>query len=67
MSKTLQSLLAARPWIAHIDDERGDGNSIIVTLSSDYYFVCEPNSGVRGFDTVAEVRAGTNKKQVFSR
>ena len=38
MSKTLQSLLAARPWIGHIDDERGDDGSIIVTLAAGWYF-----------------------------
>ena len=31
MSKTL-SKIASRPWVAHIDDERAEGNSIIVTV-----------------------------------
>jgi len=64
MSKTFQNLLATRSWVAYIDDERGDGNSIIVTLAKGWDFSDEPGCGVRGFDTVAEVRAGTNKASV---
>jgi hypothetical protein len=67
MSKTLNTLLATRHWIAHIDDERGDGNSIIVTLEKGWDFEDEKGCGVRGFDTVAEVKAGTARHQVVQR
>ena len=67
MSKTLQALLDTRPWIAYIDDERNEGHSIIVTLSDGWFFTDEPNCGVRGFDAVAEVRAGTQKNCVVQR
>ena len=67
MSKTLQTLLNSRPWIAYIDDERSEGNSIIVTLSDGWFFVDEPNCGVRGFDGVAETTAGTKKNCVVQR
>ena len=65
MSKTLNKLLAKRPWIAHIDDERKLGNSIVVTLNKDWYFVLEFRGGVRGFDTVQEVEEGTRKSAVY--
>lgn len=64
MSKTLNTLLEQRRWIAHIDDERGDGNSIIVTLAKGWDFEDERGCGVRGFDTVTEVKAGTTKASV---
>ena len=67
MSKTLQALLDTRPWIAYIDDERNEGHSIIVTLSDGWFFTDEPNCGVRGFDGVAETRAGTQKNCVVQR
>ena len=63
MTKTLQVLLS-RPWIAYIDDERNEGNSIIVTLADGWFFKDEPNCGVRGFDTVSEVKSGTIKSAV---
>lgn len=59
MSKTLQNILNTRLWVKHIDDERGDGNSIIVTLDNDYVWDDERDCGVRGFDTVKEVEVGT--------
>ena len=64
MSKTLQTLLATRPWIAHIDDERDLEHGIIVTLVDGWDFVADPGCGVYGFDTVAEVKAGTKKSCV---
>jgi len=67
MSKTINSLLATRPWVAHIDDERGDDNGIIVTLHDDYVWDDERDCGVRGFDTVAEVKAATVKSNVYKR
>lgn len=65
MSKILDQLQADRLWIAHIDDERSDGNSIIVTLEPGWYFIDEKTCGVRGFDTVAEVRSGTSANKVI--
>ena len=59
MLKTLQKVLDTRLWVAHIDDERSDGNSIIVTLESDYVFADNPDCGVAGYDTVKEVEIAT--------
>jgi hypothetical protein len=67
MNKTLERLLLSRPWIAHIDDERGDGNGIIVTLAKAYVFDDERDCGVRGFDTVSDVKAATAKSCVYLR
>jgi hypothetical protein len=64
MSKTFQNLLDTRRWVAFIDDERIDGNSIIVTLAEGWDFADDPGCGVRGFDTVAEVKKGTTKASV---
>ena len=59
MLKTLQKILDTRLWVAYIDDERGDGNSIIVTLSNEYDFADNPGCGVAGYDTVKEVEIAT--------
>lgn len=67
MSKTLTTLKQSRPWIAHIDDERAIGNSIIVTLAAGYDFADDPGSGVKGFDSVTETRSGTRKSEVVSK
>ena len=64
MSKTLDKIKANRPWINHIDDERSLGNSIIVTLATGYEFANDPGCGVQGYDTVAQVRAGTAKDNI---
>jgi hypothetical protein len=64
MSKTIETLLDTRRWISHIDDERNDGNSIIVTLAKGWDFEDERGCGVRGFDTLAEVKSGTTKARV---
>jgi hypothetical protein len=65
--KTFNSLLDSRHWIAHIDDERNLGNSIIVTLQKGWDFEDEQGCGVRGFDTVAEAKAGTSRNKVVQR
>ena len=67
MIKTLKVLKQSRTWIAHIDDERGDGSSIIVTLAKNFDFADDPGCGVKGFDTVTEVRAGTREVDVVQR
>lgn len=67
MSKTLDQLPLIRSWIAYIDDERKLGNSIIVTLAEGWFFADEPDCGVRGFDTVGEVRQQTARNAVVFR
>ena len=64
MSKTLDKLLATRPWIAFIDDERAEGNSIIVTLYNGYKFADEFDCGVRGFDSVKDCERDTRKSNI---
>lgn len=59
MLKTLQKILDTRLWVSHIDDERADGNSIIVSLSNEYDFADNPGCGVAGYDTVKEVEIAT--------
>ena len=65
MSKTFLKILATRPWVAHIDDERKQGNSIIVTLDEDWVWEDAKDCGVWGFDTVKEVEQGTRRNSVF--
>ena len=59
MLKTLQKILDTRLWVRYIDDERGDGNSIIVTLDNEWVFADNPGCGVAGYDTVKEVELAT--------
>ena len=59
-----QKLIAQRPWIAHIDDERDIGNSIIVTLKSGWKFKDGEQEGVRGYDTMKDLRQDTSKANV---
>ena len=59
MFKTFTKILENRLWVRYIDDERGDGNSIIVTLSNEYDFADNPGCGVAGYDTVKEVEIAT--------
>ena len=64
MSKTLDAI-RKQPWISAVDDERADGSSIIVTLKREWEFRSEdPGCGVKGFDTVADARAGCNRREV---
>jgi hypothetical protein len=67
MSKTLENILAKCHWVSYIDDERDIGNSIIVTLKEGWDFEDIKGCGVRGFDTVAEVKAGTTRHKVVQR
>lgn len=53
--------------VAFIDDERDIGNSIIVTLQDHYYFADDPNCGVRGFDTIKELKEGIKAKNIVFR
>lgn len=65
MSKTLEEIRNL-PHVAHVDDEREIGNSIIVTLADGWFFSADPGSGVMGFDTVAEAKAGTAKCAIYA-
>lgn len=65
MSKTLEAIRKL-PHVAHVDDERGIGNSIIVTLKNEFCFAAEPDYGVRGFDTVREAREGCARSAVVA-
>jgi hypothetical protein len=65
MSKQHQSLLRQRPWIAHIDDEREQGNSIIVTLANNCHFADDRHCGVRGYDTIAELKTSTSRANIL--
>jgi hypothetical protein len=53
--------------VADIDDERDIGNAIIVTLHKHYYFADEPNCGVRGFDTIKELKEGIRSANMIFR
>jgi hypothetical protein len=53
--------------VAHIDDEREMGNNIIVTLHAGWFFKDEPDCGVRGFDTLKELKEGVKSaNMIFS-
>jgi hypothetical protein len=52
-------------WVEFWDDERGEGNGIIVTLRSGWSFENQKHEGVRGFDTIAEARRAVAKKIIY--
>ena len=54
-----------RPWIANVDDERDLDHGIIVMLKDGWFFKADPGCGTRGFDTIAEAKAGTTKSEVY--
>lgn len=60
-------MIQSRKWIAHIDDERNIDNSIIVTLKEGWFFKDENNCGVRGFDTIKELKEGTHSSKVINK
>lgn len=62
-TKTLDAI-RAQAWVSAVDDERQDGNSIIVTLCDGYEFRENPGCGVQGFDTVAAARNGTSRHAI---
>lgn len=64
MSKTLEKLRTLG-HIAFVDDERSEGNAIIVTLHEPWCFKVDPTCGVRGFDTVREAQEGCKLHQVY--
>jgi len=61
----MKKIITSRPWIHFIDDEREIGNGIIVTLAKEWYFTNDIGCGVQGFDTISELKKGTNKKSVY--
>lgn len=61
----LKSIHARR--VAHIDDERAEGNSIIVTLCTHWYWADEPDCGVRSFDTIKELKEGIKSDKMIYR
>lgn len=63
MSKTLEKIQAL-PWVAHVDDERFYGGSIIITLKQGWYFTDDPGCGVMGVDNVAQAAMYTRKSSV---
>ena len=64
MSKTIDTLINTRRWIKHIDDERSIGNSLIVTLERGWHFNDGDREGVRGYDTMTELKADTKRDNV---
>jgi hypothetical protein len=59
-----EKLISQRLWIQFVDDERDLGNSLIVTLRDGWRFKDGEREGVRGFDTMAELKADTRKANV---
>ena len=53
--------LRKRSWIQHIDDERGLGHGIIITLHEGFVFELDPSCSVMGFDTIKEAIEGTGR------
>jgi hypothetical protein len=52
--------------VAHIDDETDiDYHGYIVTLASGCTFKDEPDCGVRGFDTLAEVKQAIKRSNIL--
>lgn len=64
MSKTLD-LVRARPHVFAVDDERGDGNSIIVTLAEGFDFADDPGCGTIGVDTVRRAEEATRADNII--
>jgi hypothetical protein len=52
-------------YISSIDDERNLGNGIIVSLKPNWFFKKDRGCGVRGFDTMQEVKSGTSQSEVY--
>jgi len=63
--KALGKLIETRPWIASIDtDEPGNW---IVTLHEPWCFYLDPGCGVRGFDSLSEVKKSTTALDVYQK
>jgi hypothetical protein len=46
------------------DDERGIGNSLIVTLHYGFSFDLNDHEGVKGFDTIKEAKEGIKNSRI---
>jgi len=62
---TTADKIKAREHVQFYDDERAEGNSLIITLKDGYYFKNEPDCGVQGFDNVKDAEVGTRESAVF--
>jgi hypothetical protein len=51
--------------VSHVDNESSLDHGYIVTLASGYTFADEPDCGVRGFDTMQELREAIKLKNVI--
>jgi hypothetical protein len=52
-------------WVAHIDDETSLDHGYIVTLANGCTFKDEPDCGVRGFDTMAELKQAVKRDNII--
>lgn len=53
-------------YVSHIDNETELDHGYIVTLAHGYTFKDEPDCGVRGFDTMRELRDAIKRDNVIS-
>lgn len=52
-------------WVAYIDDETSLDHGYIVTLANGCTFKDEPDCGVRGFDTMVELRQAIKRDNII--
>lgn len=52
-------------YIEHFDDERDNGNGVIVTLRWGWSYYASEHSGVQGFDTVGEARNESTRANIY--
>ncbi len=52
-------------WVSHLDNETDLDHGYIVTLADGYTFKDEPDCGVRGFDTMAEVKQAIKASNIL--
>jgi hypothetical protein len=52
-------------WVSHLDNETDLDHGYIVTLADGYTFKDEPDCGVRGFDTMAELKQAINRDNII--
>ena len=52
-------------YIECFDDERKNGNGVIVTLRFGYSYYANEHSGVQGFDTITEAVRSSRRKNIF--
>lgn len=64
MSKTLDKV-RSRAHVMYVDDERADGNPIMIVLSDGFDFADDPGCGSRGVDTVADAERVTRASNVI--